>query len=379
MLRSCLPAGKRRVCINMDETSVKLRPPASRGFLVAGARAKLRGRSALAAHGTKGEQRCNLTQLVFICDDDEVQAALPTILLVSKRAFSQAMFEKMKSMLPPHIHLWRQQRAWVTGRTMSAACRLVASVLQPWIPRIAVIFCADTYRGHLTKGVWDTMARLRFAYLLIPAKLTWALQPCDTHVFAGYKRQLVEEQQVRRIAEAELQRRRTAALSPPPGVAPVEPVLNLIESLVAAFEKTVQQRSWTAAFASNGLGDSLLDISPGLLQQLTFEAMPSDMQSWPTLKDFQHIFPARSDIPVDSIFAVLRPPSYICEERRAMIPFASAARTRPPVTRSASGSVALRALPPVDSAPCPMPAPVPKAEMTLRRVPTAKRLGPPRR
>lgn len=223
------------------------------------------------------------------------------------------------------------------------------------------------------------MARLRFAYLLIPAKLTWALQPCDTHVFAAYKRQLVEEQQVRRIAEAELHRRRSAALSPPPGVAPVEPVLNLIESLVAAFEKTVQQRSWSAAFASNGLGDSLLDISPALLQQLRFEAMPSDVQRWPTLKDFQHIFPARSDIPVDSIFAVLRPPSHICEERRPMIPLGGAARMMPPVTRSASGSVAREALPPVHSAPCPMPAPVARAEMTLRRVPTAKRLGPPRR
>ena len=129
MLRECLPPGKRRICINMDETSVKLRPPPSRGLLVAGARKKLRARGSLTSHGTKGEQRCNLTQLVFICDDDEIQRALPTILLISKKVFSEAMFRRMQSILPENIHLWRQPRAWVTGRTMTTALRLLASVL----------------------------------------------------------------------------------------------------------------------------------------------------------------------------------------------------------------------------------------------------------
>ena len=32
---------------------------------------------------------------------------------------------------------------------------------------------------------------------VIPAKMTWALQPCDTHVFASYKRLLGEEYQRR--------------------------------------------------------------------------------------------------------------------------------------------------------------------------------------
>ena len=227
--------------------------------------------------GTKGELRCNITQLVFICDDDGVQQALPTILLISKKAFSDATFHRMQASLPPHIHLWRQPRAWVTGKTMAAACRLLASALEPWRPHAEVIFSADTYRGHLTQGVWRAMARNRFAYMLIPAKLTWGLQPCDTHVFAGYKRQLLEEQQLWRITQAASSPSGGAGMSPPPASAPQSQVMCLLHSLIAAYEKSIRRRSWTAAFASNGLGHRLADISTSVLQQLQFDHVPHDL------------------------------------------------------------------------------------------------------
>ena len=379
MLHECLPRGKRRICINMDETSVKLRPPPSRGLLVAGARERLRGRASLSASGTKGELRCNLTQLVFICDDDDVQQALPTILLISKKAFSDATFHRMQASLPPHIHLWRQPRAWVTGKTMAAACRLLASALEPWRPHAEVIFSADTYRGHLTQGVWRAMARNRFAYLLIPAKLTWGLQPCDTHVFAGYKRQLLEEQQLWRITQAASSPSGGAGMSPPPASAPQSQVMCLLHSLIAAYEKSIRRRSWTAAFASNGLGHRLADISTSVLQQLQFDHVPHGLDRWPTYTDFEHIFPAKTDIPVDAIFSFCTWPAAggHAHPHRGRLPIdVHIAR---PITRSASGSVAGVPDPPPERLPCPPAAAVPKAGMMRSRVPTAKRLGPPPR
>ena len=40
----------------------------------------------------------------------------------------------------------------------------------------------------------------RICFFLIPANMTWALQPCDTHVMARYKRQLRLEFQNRQMA-----------------------------------------------------------------------------------------------------------------------------------------------------------------------------------
>ena len=382
MLREKLPRGKRRLCINMDETSVKLRPPSTRGWLVHGARKKLR-RGALACHGRKGDLRCNLTQLVFICDDDEIQRALPTILIVSNKVFSEASIREAKATLPPHIHLWSQPSAWVSGPTMGAACRLLARCLEPWRQEVEVIFIADTYKGHLTKNVWDTLARLHFAYMLIPAKLTWALQPCDTHVFATYKEQLMVEHQLRQIRNADEERKRHRGLSPPPAAMPGKLLGCMLEAVAAAFEKTIRRNSWSHAFVASGLGPHVEDVSSRVLEQLGFSSVPRGFRQWPTISDFEHIFPARADIPVDSIFAFVRRQPIMVGPRRPRPARPLRSEITRPITRSVSGSIVAGDSQASDSAPCPMMAPAPTAGTALspppRRIPTAVRLGPPRR
>lgn len=366
MLQSFWPSERRRVHINMDETNVRLVPPTARGHLVAAARKLLRARGSLSRPGSKGEARCSFTQMVFLCDDEEIQQALPTILLVGERVMNERQRREILSGLPHHVALWRQKRAWVTAQTMTRAIFMVAQALAPWRDNLEVIFSADTYRAHLTNAVWAAMNRHRFTYMLIPASMTWALQPCDTHLFATYKREVAAEFQARQV---DLSNRR---LSPPPPVATASDrwaarVTCLVGALCAAFEKQVRRKSWAHAFNSNGLGRHHTAISPRLLSQLGFSGPPTGTAMWPELSDFNHIFPKRCEIPLEAIFNfVTRPPR----------------NPRTHVDRSEFGSAAAR--PPEFEAPASWP-PRPSCVSTAiearpppGRIPRARRLALPR-
>ena len=319
--------------------------------------------------------------MVFACDDAALQSVLPTVLLVSEKLVSMADFQRLLHTLPSHVTLWRQKRAWVTGATMVRACRLLACALEPWRSEVEFIVSADTYGAHLTKAVWKAMSRLRFTYMLIPSRLTWCLQPCDTHIFAPYKRRVSVEFQARQIAIRGVTERALSLGAPPTGR--MFPRLAcLLEALCAAFESEVRRKSWAHAFASNGLGRSLSDISPNLLQQVGLSAPPIvEAQILPSLRDFESIFPRNRDIPLDAIFA------FACRTGEAAI--APAGRRwaghddehAPVRRRSTLGSEVEGTHPAIiDRPPCPMGATMSGATAAphrLLRIPRARRLGPP--
>ena len=51
---------------------------------------------------------------------------------------------------------------------------------------------ADSYKAHIGKRALRAFGRAGLRLCCIPAGLTWALQPCDTHLFALYKRRVRE-------------------------------------------------------------------------------------------------------------------------------------------------------------------------------------------
>ena len=51
---------------------------------------------------------------------------------------------------------------------------------------------ADSYKAHIGKRALRAFGRAGLRCCCIPAGLTWALQPCDTRLFALYKRRVRE-------------------------------------------------------------------------------------------------------------------------------------------------------------------------------------------
>ena len=76
--------------------------------------------------------------------------------------------------------------------------------------------------------------------MLVPAKLTWLLQPCDTHMFLKYKLHL----------QKAYQRRRSEAM-----VGGALDVKNLLSCVYEASEHVVEDiSSWKQAFLDDGYG-----------------------------------------------------------------------------------------------------------------------------
>ncbi len=359
MLHKTGSVAKPRLVINMDETSVRLLPASTAGCLVAEARRRLRSPCTLGMPATKRQTRGMLTQMVFVCNDATCQRALPTVLLISTRMLSKARWRAVRDDLPAHVHFWREKRGWVTGKLMTEALKLVAAALAPWRPSHEIIFVADTYRAHITDMVWRTLRTLGFAYLLIPAKLTWALQPCDTHVFAAYKRAL----------SLLFQTRQAFAEDAPDYVARV------VSVVVETYDSAVRAQSWAHAFASNGLTADLTAVSPRLLQQLAMPVPPSATQPLPELEDFACIFPRGARIPLDGIFAFAfsgAPNPAVLSHVPAVAPPQREAY----FTRS-SGATSSREFQPSVTSPVPRPtASTPAATTRRPPFPRARRLGP---
>ena len=63
-------------------------------------------------------------------------------------------------------------------------------MFQPLRERYQPLLIFDAVPLHLADEVMGELATAGIWYLVTPARLTWLLQPLDTHAFAKYKRYL---------------------------------------------------------------------------------------------------------------------------------------------------------------------------------------------
>ena len=334
MLKEAAPRRKRVVHLNLDETSVRLLPAPRPGAIVLEARKRLRTAEPPRLSASKREERGALTQIVIIADDDEVPRALPTIILASERVLTQARGRATAGVLPEGVHLWRGGRGWVTAASMSSMIRLLATCLRPWHDTCRFILTVDTYRAHLSPSVWRTASRAGVGYAMIPASMTWLLQPCDTHAFAAYKRALSQDFQCRLLSSD----------------AGSDRWVILISSMIASWMRVVRDASWAASFRSNGISPNPGHPSSRVLSALGWSAPPPEALAFPDLADFSCIFPRGTDVPVDAIVSVLREPEHPVAQRRRVIPAraarasSSSAPTHPDAVRLAEPSTLARSL-----------------------------------
>ena len=56
-----------------------------------------------------------------------------------------------------------------------------------YMPQAFLILLLDCARPHLTRATVQAAVDMGYAIVIIPALLTWLLQPLDTHAFQRYK------------------------------------------------------------------------------------------------------------------------------------------------------------------------------------------------
>ena len=188
--------GKPLLRINLDETRIGLHFSAPRGLQARAVsrraqKAKARRRKTVVQNVPLGKKRAGFTHVAMICDDTSLQPRLPQILLGNEAIFPVATLDALRPTLPPNVRLWRRRSGWVTKDLLRDIIRELAIALGELTATHTVVLLLDTASMHICPRAIGMAARHGICMQYIPAKMTWLLQPLDTHVFARYKLHLV--------------------------------------------------------------------------------------------------------------------------------------------------------------------------------------------
>ncbi len=205
----------------------------------------------------------------------------PQVLLGNHNVFTLQVLRSLGEMTG-NIVLWREKSAWNCHCTMRKWLTLVAKSLGPLVHERYVILLVDVHSSHIDNSIFLHARRCGIRLVYIPSKLTWLLQPCDTHVFAPFK------QAVRKAWQHEKARR-------PNGVVSTETWLQLV---CQAIGEVLVGASWRHAFHADGLLQRQARISPKLLEALGFEGEIDLPPVLPSPEEALCIFPARRHVDI---------------------------------------------------------------------------------
>ena len=170
---------------------------------------------------------------------------------------------------------------------MAVIIALLGEILKPFLGTVQPILLMDALPAHIAPKVFRAATRCGIWVVIVPAKLTWLIQPADTHAFYKYKMYLKK-----RYAEA---RARSAD-----GELQLREVLKAINDGV---RYVFQAHDWSKAFDENGFGQQqrLLRTSVAAEAGLTMPVViPPNL---PSLAQMRSIWRGGTDVPIEAVFA----------------------------------------------------------------------------
>lgn len=284
---SRVPAGKTPLRINLDETSVALFQGGSRGTIFF-RKKKQRPEEEPVERASLGKRRRCLTHVGLICDRRELQPLLPQVLIGNFSTFLVRDWEALTADLPGNVYLVRQKSAWNNVAVCLSIIRLLSSVLRPYLDVFQPVLLMDACPLHLHHSIARACAVNGIWLVVVPARLTWLLQPLDTHAFHRYKIYLRSAYQMSRA-------------NSPNGELSVGEFLRCIYETIRF---VLQGQQWAHAFDEDGFGQQQAKVSAYARRQMELGAAPSVDSSLPTSADLQLCYPRRARVPVAEL---LRP------------------------------------------------------------------------
>ena len=250
-VRDVAGAQKPLLHVNLDETAVCQWMRLRYGNVL-----RKRGRNgspAPRATVPRGPQRRYVTFLASICDNAEVQARLPQIVVLAEGAARvHEVAELNRDSAANHICL-RRKSAWMNTELFEQA---VDTVLQSMGAEVRkayhIVLFFDTASPHLGSKLFARCKREGVSIVIVPSLMTGILQPLDTHVFSRYKGKLSLQYSAAQVAG-------------PGHVLPMPQVVRLIWS---AWQETERSYEWGRAFAANGFSFQQQDVCSRVLGEV---------------------------------------------------------------------------------------------------------------
>lgn len=309
--------------INIDETALAYSWARQKGTIVCRDRLP-NGRSLRTEQASRNDMRGNVTHMACICDDSSIQPLLPQILMGNHSKFTIRLLNSVAGQLPPNIRLWRQESSWNSHSTMRKALGILRRSLQPIASTHSIILILDMARVHIHHTIYQHAKQCGIRLLYVPARLTWLLQPCDTHLFARFKNEL------RRRWHEERCQSESGIISS----------AGWLHIIAQAIRVVIQGNKWRNSFSETGAIDDQAGLSKyilghmGLLEPFAAPSTP------PPLENVRRIFPKGLKFNVENY--VLWPTTQ-AEEAAPLLNVAGASpHTAPALADSTDSPIAAR-------------------------------------
>ena len=280
-------AGKTLLLLNLDETSIPVT------FTHAGGNVMLRDPSKnwhclLRQAATREMKRAYSTHVGLICNDPAIQPLLPQVVLVGEQLLTSAVLSAIQQELPGNVYVKKLRKGWNNQKEHAIIIRLLGLILAPVRERYQPVLMFDAVSLHLADEVMQELAAATIWFSVIPARLTWLLQPLDTHGFAKYKRYLKRlfQDNATGITEANCAER-------------------MVLFVVATIRVVLQGNRWHAAFDHNGLAGDQRNVSNYIKQHLELETLPLYPPHRPTLDVLRMCWPRNRTIRPDVVYTAL--------------------------------------------------------------------------
>ena len=193
---------------------------------------------------------------------------------------------------PANVYLLRTTKGWNSGDILARHVRILARAIAGATAGRKVMLTMDCARLHLTPAVTRACSEVGVYYHLVPAKMTWLLQPCDTHAFARFKRAM------QTLTE-------DAATLDGNGRADI---CACIRCVFTAVRHVLQGNPWKRAFGEVGLCGSQDALSYTVTRRLQLSGHVAVGNTQPPADALRCVFPRRSVVRYTALWPRRLPP-----------------------------------------------------------------------
>ena len=234
---------------------------------------------------TRAKRRCCLTHIAMICDQPSIQPQLPQFILGNESTFLARALPALKAAAPPNVRLLRLNSAWNNEGVCLTVVRALAKALEPHAAVYQTVFFLDAVRIHTTARVFQACRRAGIWPIVVPAKMTFLMQPLDTDAFLLYKLGLQQAYQEAR------------AHAPGGDVS----VNTFLECVYGVIRGVLQSRRWAGAFDRDGFGHVQAELSSALRKGLRIDGPLTIGDTQPSVEQLSLCFSRRLELPLSAL------------------------------------------------------------------------------
>ena len=257
---------KNAVVVNIDETGMADVKDGKLGMVVA--RRLQSSLNNTASASRRSRPRCTL--LAAMAASETVQCHLPQFFLPKKRGEARPTkaVQQVFAETDGPIEAWHGSSGFVTTDVMLHYFTTLRRSVTRAVPGAVVVVVLDAAPVHLNRRVIRHARRLGLHLLIVPGRMTWMLQPLDTHVFAVLKRHV----------RASILRER---MTSPNGSASVAAAMRCCTQGVA---EVLQRGKWSRVMRRAGLSQHAEPLRASLSALLSSETLDPNP---PTVADLR--------------------------------------------------------------------------------------------